>query len=105
MKKKIKVYLYTRVSTAMQIDGYSLESQKTKMKVYVVRVSYDDVKGQVQDRCYNASVMMRTGQKRQIKFQQELQSCYLRKVLVLHQMNIYPFIRSYSQGYISMPEK
>ena len=31
-KEKIKVYLYTRVSTAMQIDGYSLEAQKTKMK-------------------------------------------------------------------------
>lgn len=29
MKEKIKVYTYTRVSTAMQIDGYSLEAQKT----------------------------------------------------------------------------
>ena len=34
-KEKIKVYLYTRVSTAMQIDGYSLEAQKTKMKALV----------------------------------------------------------------------
>ena len=33
-KEKIKVYLYTRVSTAMQIDGYSLEAQKNKMKNY-----------------------------------------------------------------------
>ena len=33
-KEKIKVYLYTRVSTAMQIDGYSLEAQKTKMKAF-----------------------------------------------------------------------
>ena len=24
-KEKVKVYIYTRVSTAMQIDGYSLE--------------------------------------------------------------------------------
>ena len=31
-KEKIKVYLYTRVSTTMQIDGYSLDAQKTKMK-------------------------------------------------------------------------
>lgn len=29
MKERTKVYLYTRVSTAMQIDGYSLEAQKT----------------------------------------------------------------------------
>src|SRR5574344_155614 len=33
-KEKIKVYLYTRVSTTMQIDGYSLEAQKTKMKAF-----------------------------------------------------------------------
>lgn len=25
-KEKIKVYIYTRVSTAMQIDGYSLDA-------------------------------------------------------------------------------
>ena len=37
-KEKIKVYLYTRVSTAMQIDGYSLETQKTKMKALVDNV-------------------------------------------------------------------
>ncbi len=27
-KEKPKVYLFTRVSTSMQIDGYSLEAQK-----------------------------------------------------------------------------
>ena len=32
--EKIKVYLYTRVSTTMQIDGYSLDAQKTKMKAF-----------------------------------------------------------------------
>ena len=26
-EKKIKVYTYTRVSTAMQVDGYSLDAQ------------------------------------------------------------------------------
>ena len=31
-KEKIKVYLYTRVSTSIQIDGYSLEAQKSRMK-------------------------------------------------------------------------
>ena len=30
---KIKVYSYTRVSTAMQVDGYSLDAQKVDMKV------------------------------------------------------------------------
>ena len=33
-KEKIKVYLYTRVSITMQIDGYSLDAQKTKMKAF-----------------------------------------------------------------------
>ena len=32
--ERVKVYLYTRVSTVMQIDGYSLEAQKSKMKAY-----------------------------------------------------------------------
>lgn len=30
-KEKTKVYLYTRVSTSIQIDGYSLEAQKSRM--------------------------------------------------------------------------
>lgn len=33
-KEKKKVYIYTRVSTAMQIDGYSLEAQRTRMKAF-----------------------------------------------------------------------
>ncbi|MCI7060846.1 MAG: recombinase family protein [Lachnospiraceae bacterium] len=33
-KEKTKVYLYTRVSTAMQIDGYSLEAQRSRMKAF-----------------------------------------------------------------------
>lgn len=33
-KEKTKVYLYTRVSTAMQIDGYSLDAQKSRMKAF-----------------------------------------------------------------------
>lgn len=31
---KNKVYIYTRVSTTMQIDGFSLEAQKTRMKAF-----------------------------------------------------------------------
>lgn len=34
IKAKTKVYTYTRVSTAMQIDGYSLDAQKSRMKAY-----------------------------------------------------------------------
>ena len=33
-KEKTKVYTYTRVSTAMQVDGYSLDAQKYRMKAY-----------------------------------------------------------------------
>nr|WP_026489557.1 recombinase family protein [Butyrivibrio sp. XBB1001] len=33
-KKKVKCYSYTRVSTAMQVDGYSLDAQKEKLKRY-----------------------------------------------------------------------
>ena len=33
-KEKTKVYIYTRVSTAMQIDGYSLDAKKYSMKAF-----------------------------------------------------------------------
>ncbi len=38
--KKTKVYIYTRVSTDMQVDGYSLEAQKDKLKKYA---DYNDM--------------------------------------------------------------
>ena len=34
MNKKIKCDIYTRVSTTMQVDGYSLDAQKEKLKRY-----------------------------------------------------------------------
>lgn len=34
MKAKKKCYLYTRVSTSMQVDGYSLDAQKDKLRKY-----------------------------------------------------------------------
>ena len=34
INEKKKVYLYTRVSTAIQIDGYSLDAQKNRMKAF-----------------------------------------------------------------------
>lgn len=33
-REKTKVYTYTRVFTAMQIDGYSLDAQKARMNAY-----------------------------------------------------------------------
>lgn len=32
--KRMKCYLYTRVSTSMQVDGYSLDAQKDKLRKY-----------------------------------------------------------------------
>ena len=34
MKKQQKCYIYTRVSTSMQVDGYSLDAQRDKLKKY-----------------------------------------------------------------------
>ncbi len=34
MKKWTKCYLYTRVSTSIQVDGYSLDAQKDKLRKY-----------------------------------------------------------------------
>lgn len=31
---KIKCYIYTRVSTSMQVDGFSLDAQKEKLRKY-----------------------------------------------------------------------
>ena len=34
MKKQTKCYIYTRVSTAIQVDGYSLDAQRDKLIKY-----------------------------------------------------------------------
>ena len=47
-KEKIKVYIYTRVSTAMQTDGYSLEAQKSRMKAFAEYNDYEIV-GEYED--------------------------------------------------------
>ena len=47
-KEKVKVYIYTRVSTAMQIDGYSLDAQKSRMKSYAEFNDYEIV-GEYED--------------------------------------------------------
>lgn len=43
-----KVYIYTRVSTAMQIDGYSLEAQKSRMKAFADYNGYE-IAGEYED--------------------------------------------------------
>lgn len=42
-KEKEKVYLYTRVSTSIQTDGYSLETQKSRMKAFALYNDYEIV--------------------------------------------------------------
>ena len=41
--QKIKVYTYTRISTAMQTDGYSLDAQKARMKAFADYNDYEIV--------------------------------------------------------------
>lgn len=40
MKKRIKCYIYTRVSTSVQVDGYSLDAQRDKLRKYA---EYEDM--------------------------------------------------------------
>ena len=47
-REKTKVYIYTRVSTAMQIDGYSLDAQKSRMKAFADYNDYEIV-GEYED--------------------------------------------------------
>lgn len=47
-QENIKVYLYTRVSTAMQVDGYSLDAQKAKMKAFCEFNNYE-IAGEYED--------------------------------------------------------
>jgi len=47
-KERIKVYLYTRVSTLMQMDGYSLDAQKNKMKAFCDYNGYE-IAGEYED--------------------------------------------------------
>lgn len=43
-KKQLKCYLYTRVSTSMQVDGYSLDAQRDKLRKYA---AYEDKAGTI----------------------------------------------------------
>ena len=45
---KVKVYMYTRVSTSMQIDGFSLDAQKERVRKYADAFNYEIV-GEYED--------------------------------------------------------
>ena len=45
---RTKVYIYTRVSTSMQIDGYSLDAQKSRMKAFCEYNDYE-IAGEYED--------------------------------------------------------
>ena len=45
---KIRVYIYTRVSTAMQTDGYSLDAQKARIKAFADYNGYE-IAGEYED--------------------------------------------------------
>ncbi len=46
--EKTKVYVYTRVSTSMQVDGYSLDAQKNRIQAYAKYNNYEIV-GEYED--------------------------------------------------------
>ena len=48
VKKKVKAYMYTRVSTSMQVDGYSLDAQKEKIRKYADAFEYE-IAGEYED--------------------------------------------------------
>ena len=48
MTGKTKVYIYTRVSTSMQVEGFSLDAQIEKLTKYADYMNYEIV-GSYQD--------------------------------------------------------
>lgn len=47
-RARTRVYIYTRVSTTMQVDGYSLDAQKNRMKAFAEYNDYEVV-GEYED--------------------------------------------------------
>ncbi len=47
-EKKTKAYIYTRVSTAMQVEGYSLDAQKERMRSYAKSMDIE-IAGEYED--------------------------------------------------------
>lgn len=47
-KEKVKVYVYTRVSTSIQVDGYSLDAQKSRIQAFATYNDFEIV-GEYED--------------------------------------------------------
>ena len=84
MKKRTKCYLYTRVSTSMQVDGYSLDAQRDKLRKYA---EYEDmiVAGEYSDEGFSGKNIQ--GRHEFQRMLQDIQDCkdgVERNFLILH---------------------
>lgn len=66
MKKQQKCYIYTRVSTSMQVDGYSLDAQKDKLRKYA----------EYQEKSIVGNILMRVNLAKVWKADHSLNRCY-----------------------------
>ena len=73
MQKKHKCYIYTRVSTAIQVDGYSLEAQKEKLRKYAEYQDYQ-IAGEYSDEGFSGKNIQG-----RLEFQRMLQDIQDRK--------------------------
>ena len=73
MQKTHKCYIYTRVSTAIQVDGYSLEAQKDKLRKYAEYQDYV-IAGEYSDEGFSGKNI-----KGRLEFQRMLQDIQDRK--------------------------
>lgn len=48
VSEKTRAYIYTRVSTAMQVEGYSLDAQKERMRTYAKSMDIE-IAGEYED--------------------------------------------------------
>ena len=56
IKKIKKCYIYTRVSTAIQVDGYSLDAQKDKLRKYAEYQDYT-IAGEYSDEGFSGKIL------------------------------------------------
>ena len=73
IKKLQKCYIYTRVSTAIQVDGYSLEAQKDKLRKYAEYQAYT-IAGEYSDEGFSGKNIQG-----RLEFQRMLQDIQNRK--------------------------
>ena len=71
-KTKTKCYLYTRVSTSMQVDGYSLDAQRDKLRKYA-EYEYMVVAGEYSDEGFSGKNIQ--GRHESQRMLQDIQDC------------------------------